>query len=171
MVIGVSSGVGKSTFARKLSAALNIEVYHLDALYWKPGWAEAPLEEFAAAQKKIVCNDQWIIEGNYSNTFEIRVEQADTIFYLELPLLICLYRVIKRWFQNIGRTRSDMGEGCNEKIDWDFIKFICTTYYPRKRKMVERIQSFQELGKNKNVFIFREKQEIHSFFKDIMKNQ
>jgi adenylate kinase family enzyme len=171
MVIGVSSGVGKSTFARKLSAALNIEVYHLDALYWKPGWAEAPLEEFTAAQKKIVCNDQWIIEGNYSNTFEIRAEQADTIFYLELPLHVCLYRVIKRWFQNIGRTRPDMGEGCKEKIDWDFIKFICTTYYPRKRKMAERIQSFQELGNKKNVFILRSKQEIHSVFKDIMKNQ
>lgn len=167
MVIGISAGVGKSTFARKLSEALNIEVCHLDALYWKPGWVETPLEEFAAAQKKIVSNDQWIIEGNYSNTFEIRIEQADTIFYLELPLYVCLYRVIKRWFQNIGKTRPDMGKGCKEKIDWDFIKFICTTYYPRKRKMAERIQSFQELGKKKNVFILRNNQEIHSFFRDI----
>ena len=46
MVIGVSSGVGKSTFARKLGEALKINVYHLDTLYWKRNWVEATLEDF-----------------------------------------------------------------------------------------------------------------------------
>lgn len=32
MVIGVSAGVGKSTFARKLSKKLQIDVHHLDIL-------------------------------------------------------------------------------------------------------------------------------------------
>lgn len=169
MVIGISSGVGKSTFARKLSEVLNIQAYHLDVLFWKPGWVEAPLEEFAAAQKNIVSKDQWIIEGNYSNTYEIRAEQADTIFYLELPLYICLYRVIKRWLQNIGRTRPDIGEGCIEKIDWAFIKFICTTYYPRKRKMNERIKAFQEQGSKKTVYMLRSSQEIQAYLEELKK--
>lgn len=167
MVIGVSSGVGKSTFARKLGEALNIKVYHLDVFYWKPGWVEASLEEFAAAQKNIVIQDQWIIEGNYSNTYEIRAEKADTIIYLELPLHVCLYRVIKRWLTNIGKTRPDMGEGCKEKIDWPFIKFILTTYHSRKRKMEERMKAFQSGGPHKRVFMLRSKKEIDSFLKNI----
>jgi hypothetical protein len=66
MVIGVSSGVGKSTFARKLGQILKIRVCHLDAFYWKPGWVESSPEEFVAAQQEIVNHCQWIVEGNYS---------------------------------------------------------------------------------------------------------
>jgi hypothetical protein len=31
---------------------------------------------------------------------------------------------------HLGRTRADMGEGCREKIDWEFVQFIWT--YPRR---------------------------------------
>ncbi|MGG2094625.1 topology modulation protein [Bacillus sp. S13(2024)] len=171
MVIGISAGVGKSTFARNLAEILYIPVYHLDAFYWKPGWVEASIEEFSTAQQDIVNQHQWIIEGNYSNTFEIRAEHADTIIYLELPLYICLYRVIKRWLTNIGKTRPDMGAGCKEKIDWDFIKFIYTTYYPRKRKMAERLQFFQSLGSKKVIITLKSKQEINSYLENIKKQE
>lgn len=170
MVIGVSAGVGKSTFARRLGEALHIDVHHLDTYYWKPNWVEASLEEFSNAQHEVVNQDQWIIEGNYSNTFEIRAEHADTIVYLELPLHVCLYRVIKRRVMNIGKTRPDMGEGCKEKIDWKFIKFIITTYYPRKRKMGERFNSFQSFGQPKDIITLKSKQEIHSFLENIKTN-
>ncbi|MCL6572878.1 MAG: topology modulation protein [Bacillus sp. (in: Bacteria)] len=166
MVIGISAGVGKSTFARKLGEALGINVYHLDVLYWKPNWVEASNEEFSRAQQGIVIQNQWIIEGNYNNTFEIREEHADTIIYLELPLYICLYRVIKRRITNSGKTRPDMGVGCKEKIDWDFIKFICTTYYPRKRKTAERLHALQALDTKKVIIVLKGKQEINSYLKN-----
>jgi adenylate kinase family enzyme len=167
MVMGVSAGVGKSTFARRLGELLEISVYHLDALYWKPEWEEASLEEFADDQQKIVSLDQWIIEGNYSNTYDIRVQNADTIIYLELPLIVCLYRVFKRWIQNIGKTRPDMGEGCKEKLDFQFLKFICTTYYPRKKKMETRLQAFKGTGSQKNIIMLKSKKEIHSYLKTL----
>ncbi len=165
MVIGVSSGVGKSTFARKLGEVLDINVYHLDALFWKPNWVQASIEEFSQAQQEIVKQDQWIIEGNYTPTFGIRTEKADTIIYLELPLHTCMYRVLKRWIKNIGKTRPDMGKDCKEKIDWEFIKFILNTYNPRKKKMAERFQAFQEDG-SKKVIILTNKQEIQAFIEN-----
>jgi adenylate kinase family enzyme len=45
MVVGISSGVGKSTFAQSLGDAINNNVYYLDRLYWKPDWVAAPLEQ------------------------------------------------------------------------------------------------------------------------------
>jgi adenylate kinase family enzyme len=169
MVMGVSAGVGKSTFARKLGELLDINVYHLDALYWKPNWVEASLEEFSASQQEIVTLDQWIIEGNYSSTYDIRAQKADTIIYLELPLFVCLYRVFKRWVLNIGQTRPDMGTGCKEKLDYEFLKFICTTYYTRKKKMKNRLQAFKEMDSQKNIIMLKSKKEIQSYLETLPK--
>ncbi|MBS4179017.1 topology modulation protein [Lederbergia citrea] len=167
MVVGVSSGVGKSTFAQKLGQAMDIKVYHLDTFYWTPGWVEASTEAFSAAQEAIVLEERWIIEGNYMGTIDIRTKYADTIIYLELPLYVCLYRVIKRWLTNIGRTRPDMGEGCKEKIDWAFIKFILTTYYRRKKSMPQRLQAFQKIGSKKTIISLKSKKEVGLFLKEL----
>lgn len=169
MVIGVSSGVGKTTFSLQLGKALNIKVYHLDSLFWKPGWVESSLEEFSTAQEKILQQAEWIIEGNYTNTFDKRMDHADTIIYLELPLSICLYRVFKRWVQNFGKTRPDVGEGCTEKIDWPFIKFILTTYRARKEKMQRRLQAFEAKGNGRKSYFLKSKKDIDQFILEIKK--
>ena len=165
MVIGVSAGAGKSTLAKEIGKLLGIEVCHLDRLYWRPGWIEASNEEFEKAQREILKQDQWLIEGNYSSTFSLRSEKADTIVYIEHSIYVCFYRVIKRWLTNLGSTRSDMAEGCPEKLDWKFIKFIATTYYPRKKMMATRLVQFQKEGKT--VFILKSNKEIVAFLNNL----
>lgn len=168
MVVGVSAGVGKSTFSAQLGNILHMNVCHLDQLFWKPGWEESSVEEFAAAQRRFMDkNNQWIIEGNYSNTYDIRVCEADTIIYLELPLIICFYRVLKRWLTFKGKTRPDMAESCPEKIDWNFIKFICTTYRSRKNKMYQRLNDFQNKHPDNNIYILRGKKSIRTFLSNL----
>ncbi|WP_078433378.1 topology modulation protein [Metabacillus halosaccharovorans] len=162
MVIGVSAGAGKSTFARKLSDFLQINVHHLDTMYWEPGWVEASFEDFKSRQLEVINQQEWIIEGNYRNTFEMRVEKADTIIYIEKPLTVCLYRVMKRWLTNIGKDRPDRAIGCNEKIDMAFIKFICSTYFQRKKKMRQQLE---KLKSSKQVFIFTTNTEIDTFLR------
>lgn len=165
MVIGVSAGVGKSTFARRLGEKLGIEVTHLDRLYWEPGWKEAPVAEFSQAQEQIVQREQWIIEGNYTSTFPIREPHADTVIYLELPLYICLYRVLKRRIQFHGKTRDDLTEGCPEKIDWPFLRFILTTYSRRKKKMKERMERYTSEGKT--VYYLQSSKQINEYLKNV----
>ncbi|MBO0586673.1 topology modulation protein [Sporosarcina sp. E16_8] len=169
MVIGVSAGAGKSTFARRLGELTGIEVTHLDCLYWKPNWVEAPPEEFSASQQQVVQNDQWIIEGNYTGTFTIRESYADTVIYLELPLRVCLYRVLKRRVQFHGKTRNDIAEGCKEKIDKAFLKFILTTYGPRKKTMIERMQRY--IGEEKTVHYLKSSKQIELFLKTYKKSK
>ncbi|WP_028784751.1 DNA topology modulation protein [Thalassobacillus devorans] len=169
MVVGVSAGVGKSTFARKMGEALQIDVYHLDALYWKPGWMEASLNEFEKAQQEIVKKEKWIIEGNYSKTYDIRITSADTIIYLELPRYICLYRAIKRWLMNIGKTRPDMGAGCKEKLDWNFLKYIYTTYKSRRSNMKERLRTLQAQQHTKNIITLKSRDEMESYLESLLK--
>ncbi|WP_100408421.1 P-loop NTPase family protein [Bacillus solitudinis] len=167
MVMGVSAGVGKSTFAKRLGKELGIKAYHLDTMFWKPGWIQASLEEFSGAQNEVVKKEQWIIDGNYSSTVNLRAAYADAIIYLELPLGVCLFRVVKRWLINFGKTREDMTVGCEEKLDWAFIKFICTTYYPRKHSAEERLEKLQKLGPRKTIIILKSKREMETFLKQL----
>lgn len=161
MVIGVSPGVGKSTFAGGLGKALNIPVVHLDSLFWKPGWVESTNEEFREAQRKVVQQERWVIDGNYSNSYDVREPLADTVIYLELPLRVCLFRVLKRYWKNRGTTRPDLGEGCTEKLDLEFLKFIATTYKRRKRQMAERLLRYESEGKT--VIALKSQKEIDRF--------
>lgn len=168
MVLGVSSGVGKSTFARTLGEKLDIDVYHLDRFYWEPGWKEATVNDFSKRQSDVIDKETWIIEGNYSNTYDMRAKRADTIIYLELPLRVCLFRVIKRRWEHRGKkVRPDIGEGCEEKLDWEFIKFIITTYRNRNKKMERRFREFQENGPEKNVIPLRSKQAIRKYLEEL----
>ncbi|WP_318614765.1 topology modulation protein [Sporosarcina sp. YIM B06819] len=167
MVIGVSAGVGKSTFARRLGELTGIEVTHLDRLFWKPNWVEASPEEFLAAQQQVVAQERWIMEGNYAGTVHIRELHVDTVIYLELPLRVCLYRVLKRRVQYHGQTRQDIGEGCKEKMDKAFLEFIVTTYGARKKTMMERMRRYAEEGKT--VHYLKTQRQIQGFLDTYMK--
>ncbi|MDO6655249.1 topology modulation protein [Anaerobacillus sp. 1_MG-2023] len=167
MVMGSSGGAGKSTFARRLGEILDLKVYHLDTLFWKPNWVETSLVEFRDTQQKIAMTEKWIMEGNYSNSYDIRVARADTIIYLDVPRWLCIYRVLKRWVTHIGQTRPDMGKGCKEKVDWSFLTFIWTTYYPRKEKMRSRFEQLEQTSPDKTIIHLKNKADIANFLHEL----
>ncbi|PTI61893.1 AAA family ATPase, partial [Staphylococcus shinii] len=109
IVIG-SSGSGKSTLSRELSNILEIPVYHLDKLFWKPNWVMTTKDEQFKIQNSLLDKNEWIIDGNYTGILEERLLSADTIIFLNLPRRICYYRVFKRLLKNFGKTRIDMGK-------------------------------------------------------------
>jgi adenylate kinase family enzyme len=159
-----SGGSGKSTLARQLGEKLQINVYHLDALFWKPNWVGVPKDEQKKVQKDLVRNEEWIIDGNYGGTMEIRLHAADTIIFLDIPRTICVYRAFKRMMQYRNRTRPDMGEGCEERFDLDFFKWIWD--YP-KMKRPEILKRLEQLSKDKQVIIFKSPKEVKQFLEKV----
>ncbi|WP_251127837.1 MULTISPECIES: AAA family ATPase [unclassified Exiguobacterium] len=121
MIIG-SGGAGKFTLARQLGERLQLDVYHLDALMWKPGWVMATREERISIQQQLVKKGEWIIDGNFGNTLDLRLQAADTVILIDLPRIVCIYRVLKRVIRYRGTTRPDMGAFCEEKLDFAFLK-------------------------------------------------
>ena len=102
-------GSGKSTFARKLSDITNIPLYHLDMIWHKPDKTTLTKEEFDEQLRDLLQKSEWIIDGNYQRTLEVRIKECDTIFLLDIPLQSCLERVRAR----IGNNRNDFP--CLEK--------------------------------------------------------
>lgn len=120
------SGSGKSTLARKLAELYQIDVLHFDTIQFLPDWAIRSEDE-----KKKITEDfldthySWIIDGNCSKLFyERRMAEADIIIFLLFNRFSCLYRAYRRYTQYKNETRPDMAEGCKEKFDLEFAKWI-----------------------------------------------
>lgn len=123
VIIGCG-GAGKSTLARQLSEKLNLPVVHLDKLWWKPGWVESTPEEFDGKLAVELEKPQWIMDGNFDRTIPARIAKCDTIIYLDFSRFACLLGVLKRVMTTHGKVRPDMGEGCPERFDLDFLKWV-----------------------------------------------
>lgn len=123
-VIGYS-GAGKSTLARALGERYGIPVLHFDRVHWAPGWQERDRIEAHQMVHEFMERPEWVIDGNYTNfEYARRMAEADEIVFLDFSCLACFFRAWKRFFQNHGRTRADMGEGCPEKMDLEFIRWL-----------------------------------------------
>jgi adenylate kinase family enzyme len=120
IVILGCSGTGKSTLARRLARQLALPVVHLDMLYWRPGWQHPDPEDFRARVAGAVAGEDWISDGNYSVTFDLRLPRADAVIIMTLPRWRRLLRVFRRQiFQR--HTRPDLPEGCPERVDWELL--------------------------------------------------
>lgn len=159
MIIG-SGGAGKSTLARELGAKLDIEVYHLDTLLWEPHWHQVPREQQRAIQNEIVQKEEWIIDGNYGGTMDIRFQAANTIIFMDISRIICVYRAIKRSFQYRNKSRSDMIEGNKERFDLNFYKWIWN--YP-KDKRPEIMKRLNEFKNEKEIIILESPKEVRNY--------
>ena len=123
LIIGCS-GSGKSRLALELKEKLGLPVIHLDQLWHKEGWNHITREEFDSRLAMAMNMDRWIIDGNYSRTMDTRLSKCDTIIYLDFSRWACLWGMFQRVIGNLGKTRPDMPEGCPERFDWEFVKYI-----------------------------------------------
>ena len=123
MIIGCP-GSGKTTLALALKEKLGLPLVHLDQLWWTGNWENVTREEFDSRLATAVNLDQWIIDGNFSRTIEMRLQRCDTIIYLDFDRWACLWGVICRVLRNYGKHRPDMGGNCPERFDTEFLKWI-----------------------------------------------
>lgn len=162
IIIGCG-GAGKSTLARKLGRILNIQVYHLDALYWKPGWMMTSIGEWETLIKELIEEEEWILDGNYGSTMDLRTYAADTIIFLDYSTPRCLYGVFKRRIMYHGKTRPDMNEGCPERLDWDFIKWVARYKSEKAPGIMTKLEGLKLQGKE--IYHFTNPRETEKFIK------
>ena len=152
------SGSGKSTLARELARKYHPDVLHFDTVQFLPDWKVRSDEE----KKRITENfldthDSWVIDGNYAKLFyERRMEEADIIILLLFNRFSCLYRAYRRYIKYKNTTRPDMAEGCNEKFDSAFIKWIL--WDERSKHEKERYKGLISKYGDKAVVIKNQKQ-------------
>ncbi len=96
IVVFGASGSGKTTLGRWLSGQFDLPFTDLDDVFWRPQWIESPIAEFRAKVADIACGQRWIVAGNYSKVRDLLWPRADTLVWLDLPLLQVLWRTTVR---------------------------------------------------------------------------
>lgn len=138
LIIGCS-GSGKSTLSRELHRVTKLPIVHLDALYWLPNWTKKPKEIFVSELTEQLEEPEWIIDGNFDSTLELRLKYADLVLFFDFPREKCMEGVLKRYLKNRGQTRVDMGIGCVEKIDLEFLRYIWSYNETSRPRIVEQL--------------------------------
>lgn len=123
-IIGYS-GSGKSTLAEQIGEMYNYPVLHLDKINFKAGWQERNREEVLSIAEEFMKNKSWIIDGNYSWILQKkRFTEADIIIFMNFSRIVSFIQAYKRYLKNKNQVRKDMADGCIEKFDFEFIKWI-----------------------------------------------
>ncbi len=145
-------GAGKSTLARALGERYGLPVLHFDTTQFTPNWQERDRDEAHRMVHAFMENPEWVIDGNYTKfEFERRLEEADKIIMVDLPRLACFVRAWKRYFRYRGKSRPDMAEGCDEKMDLEFMWWIL--WKGRTRRKRERHRAIQAAYPEKTVVL------------------
>ncbi len=138
VVVG-GSGVGKTTFAQRLAARLQIPHIELDALHWEQGWAPAEKAVFRARIAQAMAENCWVADGNYSIARDLLWGQADTLVWLDYPLLLNIWRLFRRTLVRVVR-REELWNGNRETWRGAFLArdslflYLLKTYWRRRRE-------------------------------------
>jgi adenylate kinase family enzyme len=142
LVVGCA-GAGKTTLARKLAERSGLPLVHLDFHYWRPGWR--PPDDSNLWREQVIALTQapaWIMDGNYSNTYDIRMPRADTLVWLDYPRAVCMRRVLLRTLLGYGRTRADLPSACPERFDIPFLRYVWHFPQRHRPRIVDAIERF-----------------------------
>lgn len=159
-IIGYS-GSGKSTLTKKLSEIYNCPLLYLDTIQFEANWKIRDIDEGRLMVGEFLKNDSWIIDGNYREFLqEKRLQDADKIIFMNFPRHICFPQAFKRYLHYKNKTRESMADGCNEKFDLEFIKWLL--FEGRKKSIKNHYNEIYKCYKDK-ITIFRNNKDVENF--------
>ena len=153
IVIGCP-GSGKSTVSRALHNKTGIPLYHLDMMYWNADKTTVEKSVFLERLSVVLEKDEWIIDGNYGSTMELRMAECDTVIFLDYPIEVCLGGIKERR----GKPRSDM-PWIETDEDAEFIEFIKSYNEQQKPKVLELLKKYSD----KNIIILESREQADAF--------
>ncbi|MCK6080620.1 AAA family ATPase [Microbacterium sp. EYE_5] len=117
VVVAGTTGVGKTTLARRLARLWDLEHTELDSLFHGPGWTPRP--EFLDDVRRVASGERWVSEWNYfgAGGGQLLGERADLAVWLDLPRRVARTRLLRRTVRRRIR-REPLWNGNTEPPLW-----------------------------------------------------
>jgi adenylate kinase family enzyme len=165
VVVTGMAGAGKSTFSRALSAKTGLPVIHLDLHFWKPGWIPTPDDEWRERQRGLLAGVEWIVDGNYHATLDLRLERADTAVFLDTPWWICARRALARGVRK-RPAGFELPVGCDESA-WrrlrDEWRLAWRIWRVRRSERERELAILSQHGKRVSLHVLRSRRAVRGF--------
>ena len=161
-----NAGTGKTTLARMLGEKLQLDVIHLDTIYWLKNWQSLSKPDFnKAVLSYLKQHPRFVMDGNYTNhtNFEDRLKISDTVILLNYHEKTALKGVIERENVYKHRYRSDMATGCIEELDQEFLQYVA--FFEPKRHKLEAI--INSLRPKKNILVFDTREALMHWYNSL----
>lgn len=157
IVLGCS-GSGKSVFARRLQERTGLPLICLDNIWWKPDRSHISRDEFDATLAEILRADEWIIDGNYSRTYEVRIRACDTVFFLDYSEDVCMAGIRER----VGKVRPDM-PWVENKLDPELVELVRNYRRDNRPVVLELLDKYND----REIHIFRSREESEAWINQL----
>ena len=158
IVLGCA-GSGKSTLSKELRDVTGLPLFHLDNIWWKPDKSHISRAEFDQKLDEILLTNRWIIDGDYSRTYEMRFRACDTIIFLDYPVDVCMNGIKER----IGKNRTDI-PWTEQALDPELVELV--ERYETDNRPV--ILSLLEKYSDRNSFVFRSRLEAAEWMRRLV---
>ncbi|WP_434641333.1 adenylate kinase [Klebsiella sp. I138] len=104
-VVG-TSGVGKSTLARRLAHTLAVPCIEMDRLYWRADWQGTPDEAFFAKVAVATEVPGWVLDGNYNRSRPVKWRNVDLVVWVDYGFCRTLRQAVCRAISRASRHQE-----------------------------------------------------------------
>ena len=143
-------------FSMALRDKIGLPLYHLDMMFWNPNKTTVEKALFLERLSDVLEKSEWIIDGNYASTMEMRLEKCDTVFYLDYPTEVCLDGVRARRV----KKRCDMPWVETEE-DTEFTEYVKSFNDNEKPKILRLLEKYRD----KDIFVFKSREDADVFLR------
>ena len=157
LILGCS-GSGKSTLARALAARTGLPLVHLDNLWWRADGTHIPREDFDRALDDLLRGEKWIMDGDYSRTYEVRVRAADTVIFLDYPEDVCMAGITAR----VGQERPDI-PWTESTLDPELVALVRNYRRDHRPQVLSLLQKYPD----KQALIFTSREEAARWLSEL----
>lgn len=155
-------GSGKSTLSNSLASATGIKLHALDSILYKQNGDLVDRKTYDEEHEIILCSDSWIIDGfEPIESFNKRLEVADTLIYIDLPYIVSYWLVTKRFLKGLvvkpegWPTGSSILKGTVESYK---VLKLCPKFWNDGF-----VQKLEMMSAEKSLYVVRSVSELNSF--------
>ena len=157
MILGCP-GSGKSTLARILHRKTGLPVFHLDNIWWRPDRTHISRAEFDSRLRDVIDGKEWILDGDYSRTYEIRFAACDTVIFLDYGVEECLKGIANR----IGTDRPDI-PWSEDRLDPELVEQVKNYHKNNRPVIMDLLQKYPE----RRILLFGTRSELMDWVEEL----
>ena len=162
IVIFGKPGSGKSILSKRLATATGIRLHALDLIEYKKNGDKVERATYDETHENILSTDSWIIDGfGPIESFNKRLDVADTLIYIDLPYRVSYWLVTKRLLKGLLVKPEGWPDGSSiikgTLQSYKVLK-LCPKFWNN-----DFMKKLENISTNKSLYVIRSVSDLNSF--------